>query len=396
MLPMGFRAPVNTWQMTARGNRLDWSDVKDRVGLAAVATNLLGPAPGRRAGQGRLWWKCPFHDDKNPSFHVNPIKQSWKCYGCSEHGDAAALVMKLKHCTFPEAVAHLAGKPAPSGKPAHPRPPAASPPVKPAAGPVKQSSGLPLADALKLVEEAAARLWTPEGGDALAYLRGRGLSEGTIKAARLGWTPRVSIPVKDGTRFWDVSGIVIPWMDRDRLAMVKIRRPSGSEPKYAEAFRDRPAIFPASEAVRPGMPLVVVEGEFDCLLLAQELADLAAVVTLGSASARPEGSTYVAMLPAPTWYLAHDADEAGDKAASAWPARARRVRPQKGKDWTDARQAGIELRRWWIENEFTEVFDREERAAVMEFDGGLSREAAERAACLIHSLRPRGMAESSN
>jgi DNA primase len=396
MVLMGMKSPVILRQMTARGDRLDWSEVKDRLDLAAVATGLLGPAPGRRGGNGHLWWQCPFHDDKNPSFHVNPAKRTWKCYGCSEHGDAVALVMKLNKCSFPEAVAHLAGKSIPSDGSTRPRPPAGSKSVKAPECHAKRSSGLPLADALKLVEEAAARIWTPEGGDALAYLRGRGLTEATIKAARLGWTPRVSVPVKDGIRFWDVSGIVIPWMDRDRLAMVKIRRPSGSEPKYAEAFRDRPAIFPASEAVRPGMPLVVVEGEFDCLLLAQELADLAAVVTLGSASARPEGSTYVAMLPAPTWYLAHDADEAGDKAASAWPARARRVRPQKGKDWTDARQAGIELRRWWIENEFTEVFDREERAAVMEFDGGLSREAAERAACLIHSLRPRGMAESSN
>ena len=93
-------------------------------------------------------------------------------------------------------------------------------------------------------------------------------------------------------------------MDRDRLAMVKIRRPSGKEPKYAEAFRDRPAIFPAPSVVRPGKPLVIVEGEFDALLLGQELADLAAVVTLGSASSRPEGSTYLAMLPAPAWYVA--------------------------------------------------------------------------------------------
>ena len=89
--------PVNTWQMTARGDRLDWSAIRDRIDLAAVATSLLGPAPGRRGGKGRLWWKCPFHDDKNPSFHVNPIKGTWKCYGCSEHGDAAALVMKLRH-----------------------------------------------------------------------------------------------------------------------------------------------------------------------------------------------------------------------------------------------------------------------------------------------------------
>ena len=188
------------------GDRLDWSEIHDRVDLAAVATSLIGPAPGRRGGKGRLWWKCPFHDDKNPSFQVNPIKKTWTCYACNEHGDAAALVMKLKHCTFPEPVAHLAGKPAPSGKPTRPRPLAASPPGKAAASPAKEASGLPLADALKLVEEAAARIWTPEGGDALAYLRGRGLTEATIKAARLGWTPRVSIlPVKDGDKVLRMS-----------------------------------------------------------------------------------------------------------------------------------------------------------------------------------------------
>jgi hypothetical protein len=277
--------------------------------------------------------------------------------------------MKLKQCTFPEAVAHLAGKPAPSGKPAHEKPPATSPPVKTAASPVKQASGLPLADARKLVEEAAGRLWTPEGVDALAHLRGRGLTEATIKAARLGWMPRVSIPVKDGTRFWNVSGIIIPWMDRDRLAMVKIRRPSGKEPKYAEAFRDRPAIYPAASVVRPGKPLLIVEGEFDALLLGQELADLAAVVTLGSASSRPEGSTHLAMLAAHTWYLAHDADEAGDKAASGWPASARRVRPPAPcKDWTEAFQYSINLRRWW-----TDCLGGIEAAALSTWDELASR-----------------------
>jgi DNA primase len=188
----------------------------------------------------------------------------------------------------------------------------------------------------------------------------------------------VSIPVKDGTRFWDVSGIVIPWMDRDRLAMVKIRRPAGSEPRYVEAFRDRPTIFPAPSVVRPGKPLVIVEGEFDTLLLGQELVNLVAVVTLGSASSRPDGSTHLAMLAAPNWYLAHDADGGGEKAASGWPDRARRVRPPVPfNDWTDAFKARIDLCRWWIETEFVEVFDREERASIMEFDGGLTREAAE-------------------
>jgi hypothetical protein len=160
----------------------------------------------------------------------------------------------------------------------------------------------------------------------------------------------VSIPIKDGTRFWDVSGIVIPWMDRDRLAMVTIRRPSGSEPKYAEAFRDRPAIYPDASVVRPGKPLVVVAGEFDDLLLGQELVHLAAVVTLGSASARPDSSIFLAMLAAPLWFIATDADEAGDRSASGWPARAIRVRPPAPcKDWTEAFQYPINLRRWWTD-----------------------------------------------
>jgi DNA primase len=250
--------------------------------------------------------------------------------------------MKLQGLTFPEAIRWLAEQAGavptsnrpfpPSAGSARPRPPAARPPVKAPENLARQSSGLPLVDALKLVEDAVKRIWTPEGAAALAYLKGRGLTEATIKAARLGWTSEVSIPTSDGRRHWRASGVVIPWLDGDRLTMVKIRQPEGRKPKYAEAFRDRTAIYPAASVVRPGKPLVVVEGEFDALLLGQELTDLAAVVTLGSASARPEGSTYLAMLAAPVWFVATDADHAGDKAASEWPARARRVRPPRGKD----------------------------------------------------------------
>jgi CHC2 zinc finger len=344
--PMGPKTPV-------QNDRSDyWSKVKDRIDLAAVATGLLGPAPGRRGGTGRLWWRCPFHDDKNPSFNVNPIKQTWTCYGCSEHGDAAALVMKLRGLTFPQTVAYLVGNPLPSGTPpTRPRPAVASMPAQTPECPVKQSSGLPLADALKLVDDAANRIWTPDGANALAYLRGRGLTEATIRAASLGWTSGVSIPFKDGTRFWEVSGITVPWVEYDRLAMVNMRRPEGCKgQKYIQAFRDRPAIFPAPEVIEPGEPLVIVEGEFDALLLGQELAELAVVVTLGSASARPEGPTFMAMLPAPVWYIAADADQAGDRFASGWPARALRVRPPGAcKDWTEAHQAGVNLRRWWTD-----------------------------------------------
>ena len=207
---MDMKAIANTQQKAARGDRFDWSEIRDRIDLAAVATNLLGPAPGRRAGKGRLWWRCPFHDDKNPSFHVNPVKRTWKCYGCSEHGDAAALVMKLNRCGFPEAVSWLAEQAGilppssrpPSGKPTRPRPPAASKLTKPPDATQERSTGLPLADALKLVEDAARRIWTSEGATALAYLKSRGLTDATIRAARLGWMPEVSLPTSDGSRYW--------------------------------------------------------------------------------------------------------------------------------------------------------------------------------------------------
>ena len=357
---MGMQASTNnSWIITAgRGNRLDWSVIRDRIDLAAVATALLGAAPGRRGEGGRrLWWTCPFHDDRNPSFAVEPGKPWWRCFGCGEHGDAAALVMKVQSMTFPEAVRWLAERAGiatpssrpwpPSGrKPIRPRPPDAGP-AKAPEKPARQSSGLPLADALKLVEDAAERIWTPEGRIALDYLRRRGLTDETIRQARLGWAPKVSIPVKDGIRYWRVSGIVIPWMDRARLAMVKIRRRTGEEPKYAEAYRDRRSIFPTPEAVHPGKPLVIVEGEFDALLLGQELRELAAVVTLGSASAKAEAPTLFKLLAAAPWCVATDADDAGDRSAEWWPAGAIRVRPPVGKNWTEAAQAGVDLRRWW-------------------------------------------------
>src|SRR5262249_52122447 len=97
-------------------------------------------------------------------------------------------------------------------------------------------------------------------------------------------------------------------------------------------------------------PLVVVEGEFDALCLGESLGGLASVITLGSASARPTGAILGRLLQAAPWYVATDADPAGDGSANTWPGSTRRVRPPgQYKDWTDARQGGVDLARWWGE-----------------------------------------------
>ena len=326
---------------------LDWKADRDRIDLAQVATGLLGPAPGRRGEKGkRLWWPCPFHSDVNPSFCVNPGNAFWKCHGCGETGDAANLVMRLERLTFPEAMSRLFGettKPTPAYQP----PPRRVTVVSKAEEPPQ---GLPLADALALVKDAEARLWTDEATRARNHLiHDRGLTAATLRSGRIGWTPRVEIPTKNGKMF-RVRGIVIPWFDGDRLALVKIRREEGARPKYAEAFRDRPTTLPTHPSGTVGGPLIVVEGELDALLLGQELTGLATVLTLGSASGRPDITLLSKFLGLSPWFVATDADSAGERAADHWPARARRVRPPSPfKDWTEAAQGGVILRRWWTD-----------------------------------------------
>lgn len=61
----------------------------------------------KRSGSGYVGL-CPFHNEKTPSFSVNPSRQMYKCFGCGVGGNVITFVMEYENYTFPEAMEYLA------------------------------------------------------------------------------------------------------------------------------------------------------------------------------------------------------------------------------------------------------------------------------------------------
>lgn len=53
---------------------------------------------------------CPFHNERTPSFNVNPAKGFFYCFGCHKHGSAIDFVMEVEHLNFPDAIRHLGNR----------------------------------------------------------------------------------------------------------------------------------------------------------------------------------------------------------------------------------------------------------------------------------------------
>lgn len=78
--------------------------VRSRVDLVELISEKIAL---KRSGKN---WKglCPFHQDKNPSFHVNPTLGRYKCFSCGAGGDCFTWVMETERVEFPEALRELA------------------------------------------------------------------------------------------------------------------------------------------------------------------------------------------------------------------------------------------------------------------------------------------------
>lgn len=63
----------------------------------------------KRSGRG-FRGRCPFHDEKTPSFHVSEEKEIYKCFGCQVGGDAIDFIMRIEGKEFHEAIYQLAGR----------------------------------------------------------------------------------------------------------------------------------------------------------------------------------------------------------------------------------------------------------------------------------------------
>ena len=78
-------------------------EIKQRLNLA----ELIGEHVSlKRSGRG-FSGLCPFHQEKTPSFHVDPERGFFHCFGCQEGGDAFSFLMKVTGATFPEALRAL-------------------------------------------------------------------------------------------------------------------------------------------------------------------------------------------------------------------------------------------------------------------------------------------------
>ena len=310
--------------------------ITEQIRQASDIVDVVGSYVSlRRAGR-VMKGLCPFHSEKTPSFHVNPEKQIFKCFGCGAGGDVFKFVQRRENVSFVEAKAILAARAGISLEDEAPR---------------GRDGGVTKAELDRVNRWALLwfqkQLTSPNGTKAREYALSRGFSEDSIAQFEIGFGPdswdaltlaagRQRIPVA----FLLAAGLVKPRSDgtpghydafRNRLifpirdAMNRVigfgGRTLGDDPaKYINSpqnalFDKSRCLFGislAKNAFGTGRQAVVVEGYTDCLLL-QQAGFGQVVATLGTAMT----TEHVAMLRryVDGVTLVFDSDEAGQRAA---------------------------------------------------------------------------------
>lgn len=241
---------------------------------------------------GRNWrGLCPFHNEKTPSFNVNPDRQIFHCFGCQEGGDVIAFLMKHEGLSFPEATRQLAGElgidvPEERGGP-----------EAGVAGRIYEANEL----AQALYREA---LRAPEGEVARRYLESRGFGDDEAETFGIGYAPdrwdavverlrkhRIQgelgaqagllAPRKSGSGFYDrlrgrltfpirdVRGRVIGFGGR---ALAPDQEPKYMNTPESPVFQKRLSFYgypDALESIRRAGRVILCEGYFDRIAFAR-------------------------------------------------------------------------------------------------------------------------------
>lgn len=284
---------------------------------------------------------CPFHDEKTPSFSVNPDKQFYYCFGCGAGGNAIGFIMDYDNVDFPQAVENLADH---AGLTVVREQTSANRP------PPQQREGL-----YDSLEQAACFYQLqlrkhPEAHKAINYLKGRGLSGEIAKQYAVGFAPpgwdnllssfigdkpdtaedvqknllKCGLVIENEKgRIYDRfrDRIVFPIKDqRGRVIAFGGRVLGDDKPKYlnspeTDVFhkgRELYGLYEAKKTNRKLDKIVVVEGYMDVIALAQHGIHNA-VATLGTATSEAHLERIYRLCPEVVFCF--DGDEAGRKAA---------------------------------------------------------------------------------
>ncbi|RKI01710.1 DNA primase [Corallococcus sp. AB038B] len=301
-------------------------ELRHRVDLPGLISRHVALTPSGKEFRGR----CPFHEERTPSFFVVPEKGFFFCHGCRARGDAVDFLRRMLGLSFGEAVRELARQ--------------VGLPVSESEASAADSSQR-LRDVTRLAQEHfQTLLWSSEGASTRAYLQARGVTEETARAFGLGWAPEAWDRLAErleraGLREAGLeTGLVQPRKKgagcydffRGRV-MLPLRSPDGRPlgfggrlmaggaegPKYLNS-KDSPLYHKADTLF--GMDLaraeirrlhraVLVEGYFDCVLLHQ--VGVRHAVALCSTHLTPGHLQMLARAEARELVLLLDGDAAG-------------------------------------------------------------------------------------